>query len=1005
MSANSCGERLPLELMRVVLSYLNVTDLCRCACVCNSWNELVKSLDKTTWKFWYKRNLEWRLPLWPMSQDEEAISWQRAYRENYIASKIWAIGGGNSEKTNCLLVFRRKRERRTLHVGAGLEYTTLKSALAVANDYDRILIHPGTYDEQFEMSSKIPFELVGAGELGSVILVMCIEQNALTGRLCNLTLRAPWFTQYILKVRTGHVQVDTCTFEDGQILVQGPATCHIKHTTFKHAFITMQQVNVSIIEKCDFIKCEPAAVIVEGHPKEDSNWIYLRLAKLARKFDKPILDHDNYSMHRNAQSNDGATPNRHDADDEDSDGTDGNHVDEPNQSSVSLQSRALSHSNSAQNYDIPPDDDFTIDSSSDDDDNDEADDNIPNNNVLDLDYLDSFDTDSSDMSDTFDHTDSDSDSSSNYEDDRSVLQLSNPNRHKLLHATSINTFQNDIQSLHHKAVTLNSDLLQDTAVINMLENILGCVMRNCRVSHGKGGVMVANQAQAVLMANEFCDLQYGVRCIQNSKTVLWKNNIHHCKTSGVFMRLAARGLIATNDIHHNIEAGIDIRKNADPLVQCNRIHHGKRSGIVVLGSGRGIIKGNNIFENKEAAIYILYRGNPIICGNRIWRGKAAGIAINENGRGHIIDNLIGNNQWGGIDIRHGSDPLITNNLICNGIADGIVVGEGGKGSIRNNIIHANAGCGIWVMSGLQPCIHGNQISSNGDSGIAFVNTRDLHHGASRTNDIDGQSAQSAELQLFSETTAEDDDGRASFGEATVEYNSIYHNSASGVFLQSKESIHIMANVIHGNREIGIQVHQVAPVLLINNSVTCNAGSGIEVAEFASVDIHGNGIYDNRDEGILLQSEGEIWENDIIGNQRAGILVHNAKDVKISNNRIHSSDDPCINLTGFTQPVIENNILYKGRSEPIAQTSEAGGQLSQNSILPIPVPDKGLNADKTSSIPGTPNWKLENPAPRPHIKAPPALSIAPAHRVTTVTKVKNPAGGTCQHEGSKTCIIL
>jgi F-box protein 10 len=52
-----------------------------------------------------------------------------------------------------------------------MEHSTLKSALAVANDYDRIEVYPGIYDEQydeqFEMSSKIPFELIGVGELGS----------------------------------------------------------------------------------------------------------------------------------------------------------------------------------------------------------------------------------------------------------------------------------------------------------------------------------------------------------------------------------------------------------------------------------------------------------------------------------------------------------------------------------------------------------------------------------------------------------------------------------------------------------------------------------------------------------------------------------------------------------------------------------------------------------------------------------------------------------------------
>ena len=87
-----------------------------------------------------------------------------------------------------------------MEVGPGLQHETLKSAFAVAGEYDRILVHPGIYDEQLEMSLKVPFELVGVGELGSVILVVCLECVALSGRLSNLVLRAPWFTNFVLKV-------------------------------------------------------------------------------------------------------------------------------------------------------------------------------------------------------------------------------------------------------------------------------------------------------------------------------------------------------------------------------------------------------------------------------------------------------------------------------------------------------------------------------------------------------------------------------------------------------------------------------------------------------------------------------------------------------------------------------------------------------------------------------------------------------------------------------------
>lgn len=57
------------------------------------------------------------------------------------------------------------------------------------------------------------------------------------------------------------------------------------------------------------------------------------------------------------------------------------------------------------------------------------------------------------------------------------------------------------------------------------------------------------------------------RCLQNAKVAILENDIHHCETSGIFMRLAAHGLVFGNDIYCTDEAGIDVRRNADPLIQ------------------------------------------------------------------------------------------------------------------------------------------------------------------------------------------------------------------------------------------------------------------------------------------------------------------------------------------------------------------------------------------------------------------------------------------------------
>lgn len=45
-----------------------------------------------------------------------------------------------------------------------------------------------------------------------------------------------------------------------------------------------------------------------------------------------------------------------------------------------------------------------------------------------------------------------------------------------------------------------------------------------------------------------------------------RNEVCECRASGVFLRLAAQGLIAENNIHGNGEAGLDIRKGANPII-------------------------------------------------------------------------------------------------------------------------------------------------------------------------------------------------------------------------------------------------------------------------------------------------------------------------------------------------------------------------------------------------------------------------------------------------------
>ena len=138
---------LPLELWRVVFSYLPVRELCRCAQVCHEWSHLVASLDTTIWKRHFLRSPEWRHPLWPKDDGGEVVRpWRHLYREHDQASRAWSNNMHTPDTTTCIQLFHKKKERKTIRVGPLYEHESLKSALSVASDYDRILIAPGSHN-------------------------------------------------------------------------------------------------------------------------------------------------------------------------------------------------------------------------------------------------------------------------------------------------------------------------------------------------------------------------------------------------------------------------------------------------------------------------------------------------------------------------------------------------------------------------------------------------------------------------------------------------------------------------------------------------------------------------------------------------------------------------------------------------------------------------------------------------------------------------------------------
>ncbi|XP_033976261.1 F-box only protein 10 [Trematomus bernacchii] len=975
---------LPVELWRVILAYLPLPDLGRCCQVCRAWRELIFSLDNTRWRQLCLGCSECRHPNWPSQPHQEPASWRDALKQHALSTRTWTQNGPELQSSACLHFFRRRKDRRVWHVGSGCEFETLRGALGVVGPYDRVVLHPGVYEEQAELVLKVPVELVGLGRLGEVALLVCMDQQCPTARLCNLVFMPPWFSTVVYKTSWGHVQLDNCNFEGAQLQVRGPGSCQARFCSFSQGSSAhLLGVVLSLMDSCDFSGSDTASVTVEGPPVSERNWACKHLVALARTFPSCGVSGSNSPPS-------GPLPGS----------TGGN---QPPGSNVKKELVSIEDWQRRNGVDAACQG-TVIESWSDGDRSEGEEENQDGGGInntkktLKLDYK--IPCDHHGLSHLL-----------RPRPDGSMPLVSSP----------------DPPSLAPEPLTFQQELDRDPEAQMLAASTLGCFLRRCLFREGKGGVHVSNYGQARLEGNVFRGLNYAVRCIQNSTIVMLRNEVCECRASGIFLRLSAQGLIAENNIHSNGEAGLDIRKGANPIILCNRIHSGLRSGVVVLGNGKGSIRSNQIYNNKEAGVYILFSGNPVVSGNHIFQGQAAGIAINENGRGMITENVIKENQWGGVDIRRGGDPILKNNYICYGYSDGVVVGERGRGLIEGNHVYCNKGCGVWVMSSSLPQLLGNFITHNCMYGLAVFCRKDPENmegnwpgqegiggeaGSGERRGVEGERREGQENlneegELFaweSDLDSEDErhSARRAISVALVESNCMSYNGAVGLYVKSSEPLNVFANLVNGNRGTGIAVLQSSQLTrLVTNCILENGRGGITVEKDCRVELRGNGIYKNCGHGVSFCGNGQILENDVVGNRGYGIQVLGGADIKVMRNRVQPAQGCGVAVLGPVKGVVHDNVLFQGHpgnKKELLHMDAANENcvLRNNSVL-----------RHNHSCTSAPPWVLENPPPRPLASSPSGLSSSqyPSRLgISMTTRISATVESGC-HNGSMFCSIL
>lgn len=105
--------------------------------------------------------------------------------------------------------------------------------------------------------------------------------------------------------------------------------------------------------------------------------------------------------------------------------------------------------------------------------------------------------------------------------------------------------------------------------------------------------------------------------------------------------------------------------------------------------------------------------------------------------------------------------------------------------------------------------------------------------------------------------------------------------AVGLYVKSSEPLNVFANLVNNNHGTGIAVLQSSQLTrLVTNCILENGRGGVTVEKDCRVELRGNGIYENSGHGVSFSGNGQIVENDVVGNRGYGIQVSGSADIKV-----------------------------------------------------------------------------------------------------------------------------
>ena len=416
----------------------------------------------------------------------------------------------------------------------------------------------------------------------------------------------------------------------------------------------------------------------------------------------------------------------------------------------------------------------------------------------------------------------------------------------------------------------------------------------------------------IIENNASYNFDTGIGLFDSSNNTIRGNTANSNKQAhGICLESSSNNTIIDNNASYNFQIGIALIDSNDNTIRGNIANSNKMysqhspggpsHGIGLFSSNNNIIIENNALNNMICGIVLLQSSNNNnIIDNNVSNNMQSGIRLFNSSNNTLKGNKPKSNKYQGIELESSNNNDIIDNNASNNMRDGILLHKSNNNIIKDNTANSNKNWrGIELGSSNNNNIINNNASNNGEDGIVLLSS-------SSNNTLKGNTLNSNQ------------DNGISLGSSSnniILDNDISYNFDIGLTLQiNSDNNTINANIFYSNLGGGISLVYSQRNNILNNIINFNSGhNGIILGYSKNNNIINNIINSNQVRGLAFtqSSENKIMNNYIDLNGEEGIFLSgNSSSIIISGNTISSNYFEGIDIKNdsYHNKIYHNNII-------------------------------------------------------------------------------------------------